>query len=127
MEAKINYAETLQSVEQLAAGLLRLNLSPKRPIMLLSGNSIRFALLQLAALHVGLPVAPVSPAYSLQSKDFSRLKAIATLLSPGLIFVEDIVPFQPALEALATILEDVDYRVLAAEHCASWPAAFSVR
>ena len=122
---KISYAETLQSVEQLAAGLLGLNLSNKRPIMLLSGNSIRFALLQLAALHVGLPVAPISPAYSLQSKDFSRLQAIATLLAPGLIFIEDMVSFQPALEALATTLEDVDYCVLAAEHCDSWPGALA--
>jgi len=111
---RLSYAAALVSVERLAAGLLELELGPDHPVMILSANSIRFALLQLAALHIGLPVAPVSPAYSLQSDDFARLKAIATLLTPGLVFAEDSEAFRPALNALATALTDTPYTVLTA-------------
>ena len=47
----------------------------------------------------GVPYAPVSAPYSLVAKDFAKLKAIMALLSPGLVFVDDGVPFAAALEA----------------------------
>ena len=122
---KISYAETLRSVEQLAAGLLALNPNPQRPLLLLSENSIPFALLQLAALHIGLPVAPVAPAYALQSSDFNRLKNIVALLTPELVFVSDIVPFRTALKALAPVLKGHPYTVLTAANSAVWPGALA--
>ena len=118
---RISYRQALRRTEQLAAGLLQLGLSAKRPLLLLSGNSIRFALLQLAALHIGLPVAPVSPAYSLQSRDFAKLKRIKALLQPGLVFVEDAKRFQPALQALD--LQDTP--VLCGAHSSAWPNALA--
>ena len=42
--------------------------------MILSDNSIDHALLALGAMHVGVPVAPVSSAYSLLSKDYEKLR-----------------------------------------------------
>ena len=47
----------------------------------------------------GVPYAPVSAPYSLLSKDFARLKAIISILTPGLVFVDDGAPFGAALEA----------------------------
>jgi len=54
-------------------------------VVILSENSIDHALLALAAMQVGVPVAPISPAYSLMSKDFAKLKAIFELLRPELV------------------------------------------
>src|SRR6266567_482821 len=71
-----------------------------RPVMILSGNSIDHALLTLAGHTAGIPVAPVSVAYSLQSQDHAKLKHIAELLEPGLIYVADTAPFAKALAAL---------------------------
>ncbi|MEZ5591488.1 MAG: AMP-binding protein [Gammaproteobacteria bacterium] len=122
---KISYAETLRSVERLAAGLLALNPNPQRPLLLLSDNSIPFALLQLAALHIGLPVAPVAPAYALQSSDFNRLKSIVALLTPGLVFVPDIIPFQAALQALTPVLKNHPYTLLTVANSKAWPGALA--
>ncbi|MBK9607408.1 MAG: feruloyl-CoA synthase [Betaproteobacteria bacterium] len=96
----VTYAEAAQRVQRLGAGLLQRDLSAARPIAILSDNGLEHALLMLAAMHVGIPVAPLSPAYSLLSRDFGKLRAIVALLQPGLIFVADQAPFAAALAAL---------------------------
>ena len=68
--------------------------------MILSGNGIDHALLTLAGHTAGIPVAPISVAYSLQSQDHAKLKHIAALLDPGLVYVADTAPFAKALAAL---------------------------
>ena len=97
---KLTYATARQIVDALAQGLLERGLSAERPIMILSGNSIDHALLTLAGHTAGIPVAPISVAYSLQSQDHAKLKHIAELLEPGLIYVADTGPFAKALAAL---------------------------
>ena len=64
-------------------------LSAERPLMILSGNDIEHALLQLGALYAGIPYAPISPAYSLISSDHAKLKYIIELVTPGLIYASD--------------------------------------
>ena len=64
----------------IAAALLARDLSPERPIAILSGNDIEHALLGLAAMHVGIPYAPISVPYSLLSQDFGKLKTIIEIL-----------------------------------------------
>src|SRR5262249_9176171 len=59
------------------------------------------ALLALGAMHVGVPVAPISPAYSLMSKDYAKLRGIFELLRPGLVWTSDPAKFAPALAAVA--------------------------
>ena len=68
--------------------------------MILSGNGIDHALLMLAGYTAGVPVAPISVAYSLQCRDHAKLRHIAALLRPGLVYVADTAPFEPALAAL---------------------------
>jgi feruloyl-CoA synthase len=46
-----------------------------------------------------VPYAPVSPPYSLVAKDFAKLKAILSILTPGLVFIGDGAPFAAAIEA----------------------------
>ncbi len=83
------YHETLTAVRALAQALLARGLSATRPLLLLSGNSIDHALLQLAAMHVGIPAVPVSAAYSLLSEDHSQLRYIVELVNPGLVYAQD--------------------------------------
>src|SRR2546423_14123136 len=83
---KIGYRQTLEKVRRIGAALLKRNLSAGRPIVILSGNDLEHALLGLAANYVGIPYAPVSPAYSLISSDFGKLKHIVDLLTPGLVY-----------------------------------------
>ncbi len=63
------------------------------------------ALLALGAMHVGVPIAPISPAYSLMSRDHAKLKAIFELLSPGLVYAADAAKFSAAVSALGTNAE----------------------
>ena len=95
----VTYAEAFAQVRAIGAALLARPLSPERPIVILSGNDIEHALLGLAAMHVGIPYAPISVPYSLQSQDFKKLKGIAELLTPGLVFVAKGVPFARAIAA----------------------------
>ena len=96
---KLTYAQALQQVRAVAQALLARNLSPERPIAILSGNDIEHALLGLAAMTVGVPYAPISVPYSLMSSDFGKLKSIMADLAPGLVFVSDGRPFARAVEA----------------------------
>jgi feruloyl-CoA synthase len=97
---KLAYRETYGAVRRIGQALLDLKLGPERPVAILSDNGVDHALLALGAMHVGVPVAPISPAYSLLSKDFARLKGIFELLQPGLVYASDPQKFGPALEAL---------------------------
>jgi feruloyl-CoA synthase len=95
----VGWAEALARVRGLAQALLDRGAGPERPLLLLSGNSIAHALLSLAAMHVGVPAAPVSVAYSLMSRDFAKLRAIVEQVTPGVVFVEQTEPFAAALAA----------------------------
>ena len=60
---KLSYRETYGAVRRIGQALLDLGLGPQRPVAILSDNSVDHALLALGAMHVGVPVAPISPAY----------------------------------------------------------------
>ena len=102
---RMTYAATLARVEKLAAGLLSLGLGQDRPLAILGDNSIDHALLTLACLHVGVPVTPVSPAYSLQSRDHLKLRGILRTLGPGAIFAPDAAVFGAALAAAREVAD----------------------
>ena len=97
---KISYATTLEQVRRIGAALLRRELSPERPIAILSGNDIEHALIGLAAMYVGIPYAPISPAYALISNDFEQLRSIIDLITPGLVFVADGDSYARAIDAV---------------------------
>ena len=96
---KMSYGETLEQVRRIGAALLRRNLSPERPIAILSANDIEHALVGLAAIYVGIPYAPISPAYALISNDFDRLRSIIDLITPGLVFAADGDRYARAIDA----------------------------
>jgi feruloyl-CoA synthase len=96
----VTYRDALQQVRSVAAWILAQGLSAERPLVILSDNSVEHALFALAAQHVGVPSAAISPAYSLMSRDFDKLKSMVTLLEPGAIYVSGTKPFAAALAAI---------------------------
>jgi feruloyl-CoA synthase len=97
----LRYGETLAAVRRIGQALLDRPLSADRPIAILSGNDLEHGLLALAAQHVGVPYAPISPAYSLVSKDYGKLKHVLGLLTPGLVFAANGRAFADAIAAAA--------------------------
>ncbi len=97
---RVSYRDALSDARRIGQALLNLGLDANKPVAILSDNSVDHALLALGAMHVGVPVAPISPAYSLMSKDFARLKYIFELLKPGLVFAAEPEKFALALAAI---------------------------
>jgi len=86
---RVTYAETLRTIRVIAQKLLDLGLSVERPLAVISDNSIDHGLLGLAAMHAGIPYAPISPAYSLLSTDHAKLRYILSMLTPGAVFAAE--------------------------------------
>ena len=95
----VSYGEALHKARRIGAALLAKGISAERPLVVLSGNDIEHGLLHLGAMYVGIPYAPISPAYSLVSTDFAKLRAIFALLTPGLVYASDRVAFGKAVAA----------------------------
>jgi feruloyl-CoA synthase len=94
------YGEAYERVRRIGESLLERGLSAERPLAILSENSLEHLLLLLAAMHVGVPCAPVSPAYSLLSKDYAKLRYVFGLATPGLVFAQDEARFATAIAAV---------------------------
>jgi feruloyl-CoA synthase len=100
--ATVTWGAARERADALAQALLDRGLGPGRPLMVLSGNSLEHLLLTLGAYTAGVPILPISPAYSLLSADHERIRAIAELCAPGMVFADDAGAFGRALDALAT-------------------------
>jgi feruloyl-CoA synthase len=87
---RVSYGEALRSARSIAQALLNRSLSPERPVVILSENSIEHALVALGCLCAGVPYCPVSPAYSTVSQDFDKLRHVLDTLTPGLVFASDV-------------------------------------
>ncbi|UEL25133.1 feruloyl-CoA synthase [Pseudomonas fluorescens] len=97
---RVSYREMLDGVRAIAQGLLSYGLSADKPLALLSGNDIEHLQVALGAMYAGIPYCPVSPAYSLLSQDFAKLRHVCDLLQPGLVFVSDAPAYQRAIDAV---------------------------
>ncbi|WP_295537701.1 feruloyl-CoA synthase [uncultured Pseudacidovorax sp.] len=86
---RISYREALAKARAIGQALLDRGLSAERPVAILSENSIEHLMLALGALYVGIPHCPVSPPYSLVSKDYDKLRHVMATLTPGLVFASD--------------------------------------
>ncbi|MGL1922277.1 MAG: feruloyl-CoA synthase [Hyphomicrobiales bacterium] len=97
----LTYSEAAERVKSLGQFLIDNGVSAERPLAILSGNCIEHALLGLAAAHVGVAYAPISPAYSIVSKDFERLVDIFSTITPCMVFAADLEMYLPAIKAAA--------------------------
>jgi feruloyl-CoA synthase len=98
-----SYGEAVAAADAIGQGLLDLGLGPDRPLLILSGNGVDHLLMTLAAMTAGVPAAPVSVAYSLQSRDHARIRAITDLIRPGAVFADDADRYAPALDAIGHV------------------------
>jgi feruloyl-CoA synthase len=99
----VTYAEARVQCDAISQSLLDRGLGADKPVMLLSGNAIDHGLLSFGAMQVGIPVAPVSPAYSLMSADFAKVKLIRDLVKPGLVYAASGTAFEKVLAAVPFI------------------------
>ena len=97
---KMSYAAARDTARRIGASLLKIGVGPERPLLILSENSLEHALLSAACFYVGLPYAPVSPAYSLVSQDHKKLKDIVALLTPAAVFADDGAAFAGAFKSI---------------------------
>jgi feruloyl-CoA synthase len=96
----LTYEQVWNSARSIGQALLDRGLSVERPVAILSENDVEHFLLTLAGQHVGIPTAPISPPYSLVSKDFGKLRHTLKILTPGLIFISDGTRYAPAIETV---------------------------
>ncbi|MGJ7524935.1 MULTISPECIES: feruloyl-CoA synthase [unclassified Variovorax] len=123
---RITWRSLWQQVQTIGAALLELGLGQGRPLVVLSPNSLEQLVLLLAAEYVGVPVAPVSPAYSLLSRDFARLKGVCELVPPSALFVQDAVTFERAIAAVGGTGVSVIAVQGATQGALSWQALSNV-
>jgi feruloyl-CoA synthase len=97
------YGDAVSAAESLGQALLDMGLGPDRPLLILSGNGVDHLLLTLGGMTAGVPVAPVSVAYSLQSRDHARIRAVVSLTRPGAVFADDAGRFADALDAAGDV------------------------
>jgi feruloyl-CoA synthase len=96
---RVSYAEALHSARCIGEALVARGLSAERPVAILSENDLEHLLLALGCLWAGVPYAPVSPAYSLMSQDYGKLKHILGVLTPGLVFASSATAYASAIAA----------------------------
>lgn len=85
----LSYGRALSRVKTLGAGLLRSSANAEAPLAIVALNGIEHALLALAAMYVGIPVAPLSVAYAVAGARAERLRDVLGALRPGLIYAGD--------------------------------------
>ncbi|WP_227747214.1 AMP-binding protein [Paraburkholderia franconis] len=71
-------------------------------VMVLSGNTLEHAVIELAAMQARLPYVPVTPAYSLLSTDHAKLRSMVELIRPAVVFVQNARQFEAALRAIGS-------------------------
>jgi len=97
---KITFSEVRLRARAISQALIARGFAMGDPIMVLSDNSISHALLGLGAMYLGAPIVPVSPAYSLMSQDFAKLKHIVDLVRPKMVYAANGAAFTKALNAV---------------------------
>lgn len=101
----LSYSEAWSTARNIAQGLIKRDLSVDRPVVILSENSLEHALLALGCMLAGVPFVPTSPAYSLISQDYEKLKHVLRTVTPGMVFACD---SRYAKAIAATVEHDVE-------------------
>ncbi|PPR09776.1 MAG: Long-chain-fatty-acid--CoA ligase [Alphaproteobacteria bacterium MarineAlpha11_Bin1] len=97
---RVTYDDVLKAANSIGQALLDSGHGVDRPLAILSDNSIDQAFVIFGCMTVGVPVMPVSPAYSLMSQDHEKLKNVIWHNDPSAIFIENPETFEGAIDAL---------------------------
>lgn len=96
----VTYGEAKRLADGFAQWLLDQGLSGSDSVMVLSANSVEHGLVMLGCFTAGVPVAPISPAYSLISTDHAKLKSAFAKVRPKVVFAQQASPFARAFATL---------------------------
>jgi len=96
----VTYGEAKRAADGIAQWLLDRGLTGEDAVMVLSGNSVEHGLLMLGCYTAGVPIAPISPAYSLISSDHAKLRHCFATVRPKVVFAQDSKLFARAFETL---------------------------
>ncbi|HEY8614628.1 AMP-binding protein [Phenylobacterium sp.] len=96
----VTYGEAKRAADGIAQWLLDRGLTGADSVMVLSANSVEHALVMLGCYTAGVPIAPISPAYSLISSDHAKLKHCFATVRPKAVFVQNSDMFARAIETL---------------------------
>ncbi len=102
----ISFRQMLERARSVGQALIERGLSAERPVAILSENDIEHLTLALGAMWAGIPYTPISPAYSLLSKDYAKLRHVLATTTPGLLFASSATPYAKAIGA--TVRDDVE-------------------
>ena len=94
---KVSYAQAWERARNIAQALINRGLSVERPVVILSENDLEHALLALGCLVAGVPFVPTSPAYSLISQDYDKLRHVLQTVTPGMVFAADAARYGKAI------------------------------
>ena len=97
---RLSYGDAAAQADAVTQALLDLD-RPGRCVVVLSGNSLEHAVLQIAAMQARMPYVPITPAYSLLTQDLAKLQSLVDLLEPAVVFVQDARVFERALRGLS--------------------------
>ena len=96
----VTYGEAKRAADGIAQWLLARGMTNADAVMVLSANSVEHALVMLGCYTAGVPVAPISPAYSLISTDHAKLKHCFATVRPKVVFAQSSAMFARAFETL---------------------------
>ncbi len=96
----VTYGEAKRAADGVAQWLLDHHLGADDAVMVLSGNSVEHGLVMLGCYTAGVPVAPISSAYSLISTDYAKLKHCFEVVRPKVVFAQDAKAFAKAIAVL---------------------------
>jgi feruloyl-CoA synthase len=96
----VTYGEAKRAADGVAQWLLDRGLTGADSVMVLSANSVEHALVMLGCYTAGVPIAPISPAYSLISSDHAKLKHCFATVRPHVVFAQSSAMFARAFETL---------------------------
>ena len=85
----VSYGQAWEQARSIAQGLVARGLNVDRPVVILSENSIEHALMAMGCMLAGVPFVPTSPAYSLISTDYEKLRHVLRTVTPGVVFASD--------------------------------------
>ncbi len=97
---RASYAQMHQHAQAIGQALLDRGLAAGDVVLVLADNSIAHAAMVLGTMGVGLVVAPVSTAYALMDSTLAKLRHVATLARPAVVYVPHGERFRGALELL---------------------------
>jgi feruloyl-CoA synthase len=105
----VTYGEAKRAADGIAQWLIARGLTNDDAVMVLSSNSVEHALMMLGCYTAGVPIAPISPAYSLISTDHSKLKHCFSTVRPKVVFAQSSAMFARAFQTLRALDPDLTF------------------